>query len=130
MNNRALSVVTDHAIKLAAEESVIQMMNRPALKSLRAFNSSPDRHHTSFLITIPALHHVLRHEESEFLPGHLYSATILGVCKWLSRRGEAVLGRLIEDSGSSLEINDSIVSSEWQKVCLKVFTGRNLLKGL
>ncbi|KAJ2915820.1 hypothetical protein MD484_g4588, partial [Candolleomyces efflorescens] len=85
--------------QVAADESILQMMNRPALATLSTFNRNPTHKQLSLLIHIPALYNIL---EIGFTrgSGQLLSWTI-GVCKWLQDRASAVMERLLEKNMSA-----------------------------
>jgi hypothetical protein len=77
--------------QLAAEESVLQMMNRPALADLAQFNLSPTQEYASRLITIPTVYDMLQYELNVL--GSCHPET-LQICQWLEARGNDVLNRL------------------------------------
>ncbi|TEB36924.1 hypothetical protein FA13DRAFT_1622395, partial [Coprinellus micaceus] len=79
-------------VQIAAEESILQMMNRPAIANLKAFISSPSRQTIDGLITIPTLYDLFRYE---FNLTASISSESFGACRWLCERGETVLNRLL-----------------------------------
>ncbi|EDR02829.1 uncharacterized protein LACBIDRAFT_307932 [Laccaria bicolor S238N-H82] len=82
-------------LHLAAEESVLQMANRPALKDLAIFVTEPTMRNASALVKIPALHGALRHE---FAAPSGVSQTLLEVAHWLYKRGKEILQELIQNN--------------------------------
>ncbi|KAF6756412.1 hypothetical protein DFP72DRAFT_1008043 [Ephemerocybe angulata] len=80
--------------QLAAEESVLQMMNRPALSDLLKFVSEPCRATLYNLLVIPSVYDVARHELET--SGSLRADTIEAF-RWLAHRGQEVLKSLLKN---------------------------------
>jgi len=74
--------------QLSAEESALQMANRPSLEALWCFVTHSTGINASRLIGIPCLYKVLEYHKSkgEGYPGHL-----LSLCKWMCQQGESLL---------------------------------------
>jgi hypothetical protein len=98
--------------QLVAEESVLQMANRPALVELERFNTQPSRFNASRLVGIPSLLGVLNHHKGS------YPEELLEVCQWLHWRGNDLLSRLVIHQTDEPSI---MVPEAWWKVNLPVF---------
>jgi hypothetical protein len=106
-------------LQIAAEESVAQMMNRPALKDLTEFIQHPSAASLHLLITIPSVYDAVRYEFD--MMGILRKST-LEVCRWLQNRGCDVLSRLVLLNGprssdcSASGDHPPIEEKDWKKV--------------
>ncbi|KAJ7739668.1 hypothetical protein DFH07DRAFT_752074 [Mycena maculata] len=78
-------------LQISADESVLQMANQDALKTLDHFITSPTKQDASALINIPVLHNLLAYE---FSVSNLLHEDVMAVCCWISERGRLVLGWL------------------------------------
>ncbi|KAK7059856.1 hypothetical protein R3P38DRAFT_3303589 [Favolaschia claudopus] len=111
MQNRpAADVYRRFFVQICAEESVLQMANRPALNLLAAFIAAPNARSASSLVEIPALHEVLSHESAR--GEQPFSNTILDVCRFLLERGRAVLNSLIKGPEPP-RVDESAVEKPW-----------------
>jgi hypothetical protein len=66
--------------QLMAEESILQLANRPALSCLANFVIQPSPLNASRLVGIPCLYEVLTHHEQRNEP---YPPDLLSLCKWI-----------------------------------------------
>lgn len=87
------------------------MINRPALKTLIAFNESPIPANARELREIPALYNALQFEAKR---GGSYSAELLSVCMWMESRALEVLATLT--IGHSMPETGSAGTEDWRKV--------------
>jgi hypothetical protein len=102
-------------MQIASEDSVLQMITRPALADLKHFLGQGSLLDSSYLIRIPSLYVVAKLEERVY---RCYSADFLAVCQWLVTRAEEILTLLlihdipeiIADDGKAQEDDD------WKKV--------------
>jgi hypothetical protein len=103
--------------KLSGDESVIQMVTRPALNALDKFNTVPTRENALALVDIPAIHGVLDHEFRT--NGHV-SVSMLRLCTQLHQRAAEVLSQLIVHPSPPV-LPPSLTSNlgeEWHSVCV------------
>ncbi|KAK7023391.1 hypothetical protein VNI00_016806 [Paramarasmius palmivorus] len=101
--------------QLAAEESLIQMVNESALEKLEAFIHQPSLENATRLIDIPALLLVLEGEMRRrgSVPWELYD-----LCRWMVARTRAVFGELKKGSLELLEkLQPGTIEEDWKKVC-------------
>jgi CxC4 like cysteine cluster associated with KDZ transposases len=105
----------DHRLQVIAEESILQMINRPALTNLGRFNSSPSLERLSNLIVIPTVYDVLRYDHDT--TGSFDPAT-LQMCLWLYKRGQEVLEALLRKNGpdTESELAPDVVEKDWRHV--------------
>jgi hypothetical protein len=101
------------AIQLTADESVLQMANRPALSELARFLIQPNPCNASRLVGIPALYDVLQHHLQK---PESFSADLLGLCRWFFARGQAVLNDLIKYKAPPVDSTAISTDVDWQKV--------------
>jgi len=103
--------------KLSGDESVLQMVTRPALNTLNKFNVAPTRENASALVDIPVIHGVLDHEFRT--NGHV-SVSTLHLCNWLHCRAVEVLSKLIVHPRPAIlpPSLTSNMSEEWYSVGL------------
>ncbi|KAJ3545281.1 hypothetical protein NMY22_g2495 [Coprinellus aureogranulatus] len=91
--------------QISAEESVLQMVNRPALADLAAFMSSPSRATLDALITIPVIYDILCYEHD--IAGSINSDT-RGSLEWIYSRAQVVLNMLVKQNGKKM-MDDGVV---------------------
>ncbi|KAK7041684.1 hypothetical protein VNI00_008973 [Paramarasmius palmivorus] len=100
--------------QIAADESVLQMMNQRALPSLKAFVERPCLGTISLLTNIPVLMLILEN----MWHGKQDMTLLLGLSRWMISRVETVLTQL--KSGPDLPLESLPVqhedSEDWQKV--------------
>jgi hypothetical protein len=103
--------------KIAAEESLLQMIPNPAIQAIQAFNENPTAETLQALKTIPSLYRALRLEAWQVEGNPKFSAELLGTCLWLQQRAEIVLKSLIQHSADP---PDGFVRAEddWFKVII------------
>ena len=101
--------------EIAAEESALQMIIRPALHDLKRFFERPTNNNTEALNSIPAVYRVLK-DELESYSG--YSQAVLDVCRWMHARGSAVLQALIVHKGAPPDGLGLFPPGKWNKVRL------------
>ncbi|KAJ3534105.1 hypothetical protein NMY22_g7064 [Coprinellus aureogranulatus] len=92
--------------QLSAEESILQMVNRPTLIDLTDFNLSPTQVNLSKLIGIPVLYDVARYEfrTSDVRTLHPETQTAF---YWIQNRAKAVMDKLLEKNGARLPTQPS-----------------------
>ncbi|RXW12855.1 hypothetical protein EST38_g12997 [Candolleomyces aberdarensis] len=100
----APSTTTRFFLQIAAEESILQMINGAALVDLGNFMATPLPKHLTKLLSIPGLYRVLKAQSSisEFTP----------LLKWLAKRATTVLQdlsveRLSLTTGAGAGVSDS-----------------------
>jgi hypothetical protein len=100
--------------QISAEESVLQLANRPALQDLQTFNQNPTAPNSSRLVTIPVLYNLLKQEEKEHVH---YQKSVILLCMWIYERGMAVLDKLlVHGYGSPPDIKLSCEGMDWRIV--------------
>lgn len=107
-------------VQITSEDSVLQMITRPAFTDLKHFLCQAPLRDASFLIRIPSLYVVAKLEERVY---HCHSSDFLAVCKWLATRAEETLTMLtihntpeiIADDGEAREDGD------WKRVRAKTY---------
>jgi hypothetical protein len=108
-------LLTD-SLQLCAEESILQMANRPALEELARFVEEPSTKNASRLVCIPVLYDVLKYHEPKPYPTNL-----LNLCAWLHKRGHDVLGQLIiHKIDSNIEQLEAKTDEDWKKVLYNI----------
>ena len=100
--------------QLGSSDSVLQIINRHALRLLGDFLTNPTlKRKLDLLCCIPSLHRVLEYEWKKY---PIWLESTLGVCRWIKERTEHVLKGLIKyDAPPSLE-NIQDADGGWQKV--------------
>ncbi|KAF8057790.1 hypothetical protein FPV67DRAFT_1429432 [Lyophyllum atratum] len=98
-------------IQLAADESVLQMLNKTALDQLASFNQQPCHAAASEMINCPVLLQVLKYHDND----EKYPASILGLCQWLHHRGSEVFGSVMSQAAQDSLHTTSIVEEDWQE---------------
>lgn len=86
--------------QLIAEESVLQMINRPGMRDLAIFIADPSQKNISHLIAIPTLYDVVRYELATTQTNTVRHETF-EVLKWLHTRAGAVMEALLAKNGTS-----------------------------
>lgn len=101
--------------QIAAEESVLQMINGSDMERLRTFLQRPDARTASDLMGIPALYRVVRLEEAT---GGVMERTKT-LCRWLYVSARTVLTLLEQQQNDGTNAGDTveIVEDDWRKVC-------------
>ncbi|KAG6914402.1 hypothetical protein DXG01_000546 [Tephrocybe rancida] len=85
--------------QIAAEESVVQMLNRSALKELEGFIQRPSWDTASRLIDCPVLREVLKAHVTEEYP-----MSVMGICEWLHERSKTVHTLLMNNDCSTTSL--------------------------
>lgn len=106
-------------VKVAAEESVLQMIIRPALEDLKRFIEAPTEDNAAAMNSIPVLYRVLKDEKRS---DSRYSEAMLDVCKWMLARGKAVLEALMVHQGPPPKGLGDNPPGQWNKVRLGLST--------
>jgi hypothetical protein len=103
-----------------AEESVLQMVTRPALTALNDFITSPSTHNASCLMDIPSLYDLLQYEH---IVRKGYSEALIQVCNWIHKRGRSVLDQLLVHAVPvSPPVQNDVQSEDlWSKVTFFCF---------
>ncbi|KAF8068962.1 hypothetical protein FPV67DRAFT_1669006 [Lyophyllum atratum] len=99
-------------VQLAADESVLQMLNKTALDQLASFNQQPCHAAASEMINCPVLLQVLKYHDND----EKYPASILGLCQWLHHRGSEVFGSVMSQAAQDSLHTTSIVEEDWREV--------------
>ncbi|KAJ7583992.1 hypothetical protein C8J56DRAFT_790501 [Mycena floridula] len=100
------------SFQLNADESVLQMVTRPALNRLATFLQNPAGANVSELIGIPALYTVLMKELKSEGRWHV---SLIGLCRWLHGRASQVLKTLMVHEGAPLERSAGAEEVPWTK---------------
>ncbi|KII92992.1 hypothetical protein PLICRDRAFT_87458 [Plicaturopsis crispa FD-325 SS-3] len=100
--------------QLTAEESVLQMANRPALAALHDFLEEPSDLNASRLVGIPVIYNTLQYHQSN---RQVYPPEFMSLCQWIYDRGQGVLNSLICYSSPPILSEESVstVSEDWRK---------------
>ena len=99
--------------QLSAQESILQMINRPALQMLGEFVTNPTAFNASRCLGIPALLAVWNEESKK---GGVYSREILGIASWLHCRATEVLQCLMKYKSVPREIPNGRKETCWEIV--------------
>ncbi|KAF8059621.1 hypothetical protein FPV67DRAFT_1674859 [Lyophyllum atratum] len=97
-------------IQLAADESVLQMLNKTALDQLALFNTNPCQATASQMIHCPVLLQVLKHHKEP------YPEPVLGLCQWLLERGLTVYTRIVAQSPAGSLDTARIEDADWREL--------------
>lgn len=101
-------------MQILAEESILQTLNRLALKKLREFVTLPSKESASALDGSPSIFNITRYEYKRW---QAPKPTTLDLFSWLVRRGSDVLGVLLAAAGPvSNDTAGVILEEPWQKV--------------
>lgn len=105
-------------VQITSDDSVLQMITRPALTDLKDFVGQGSLLDPSYLIHIPSLYTVAKLEEKIYSS---YSSDFLGVCRWLATRAEETLTMLIIHDMPDIIANDESAQEDdnWKRVRLK-----------
>ncbi|KAJ8079455.1 hypothetical protein PM082_013793 [Marasmius tenuissimus] len=101
--------------QVAAEESVLQMVNAKCIPMLEDFVLDPTWQKASKLVDVPAVYNVL---ESEFRKKGQYPEDLLEACRWISSRAKTVLSALHRTDIEGLDIEKSIgtpFNDDWKQ---------------
>ncbi|KAJ7595883.1 hypothetical protein C8J56DRAFT_774819, partial [Mycena floridula] len=98
--------------QVAAEESVLQMVTRPALAQLQAFNARPCKDLASQMLLIPALMNSL---ELELKIHDQYGDELLGLCRWLELRADTVYEHLVRKHEGDLPDDQKLEEESWKE---------------
>ncbi|KAJ2928053.1 hypothetical protein H1R20_g9042, partial [Candolleomyces eurysporus] len=96
-------------LQIAAEESVLQMINGVALTDLCDFLGNPQPQHLTKILSIPGLYRVLKNQSTihSFIP----------LLFWLANRAYAVLQQLSVETAPLSHRTDTVVAqSDWKVV--------------
>ncbi|KAJ3564307.1 hypothetical protein NP233_g8383 [Leucocoprinus birnbaumii] len=107
-------VITRFFRQIAAEESVMQMVNREALRALSNFLESPTPTGAPSLIIIPHIHALLQYDYCrQELQG--YSSSILSICAWIRDRAREVLNALLANAGPGVDRDaEQVMDADWK----------------
>lgn len=103
---RPLVAYRSFFLQIAAEESVLQMINAKSLGKLRDFISNPVPSNFFSVACIPGLFQVLKHHGS--------TLSLLPICKWLEVRAGAVLDAIIVDKRPIPVFPKGHVVADWR----------------
>ncbi|KAJ2925489.1 hypothetical protein H1R20_g11605, partial [Candolleomyces eurysporus] len=104
---QAPTVTTRFFLQIAAEESILQMVNGTALANLEEFLGSPQVNHLTKILAIPGLYRMLKAQPSidPFIP----------LLRWLARRATVVLQELsVERIPLSTGATPAVPDSDWK----------------
>ncbi|KAJ2911912.1 hypothetical protein MD484_g8501, partial [Candolleomyces efflorescens] len=113
-NRRAPKEVARFFLQIAAEESILQMINGAALEDLRDFIANPVPNRLTKILSIPGLYRVMLGRDSleDFVP----------LFNWLALRAETVLRELCVDTTAIPLVSIPATESGWQQTgCLYSF---------
>lgn len=91
-------------------------MNRPALKELSRFIKDPSAVNASRLVGIPAVYDVLKYHATD----PCFPEPVLGLCRWLYKRGDTVLGQLMVHTMEPIEEDNVFEELDWRKVSFSI----------
>ena len=102
-------------VQITSDDSVLQMITRPALTDLKDFVGQGSLLDPSYLIHIPSLYMVAKLEEKIYSS---YSSDFLAVCRWLATRAEETLTMLIIHDMPDIIANDENAQEDddWKRV--------------
>ncbi|KAJ3561055.1 hypothetical protein NP233_g10431 [Leucocoprinus birnbaumii] len=99
--------------QVAAEESVVQMVNQDGLLALDAFLKSPTPTTVRKLINIPHLYFLLRFDYDEGQPG--YSSSVLSITMWINDRACGVFQSLFANAGPGVNRDwGEVTDTDWR----------------
>ncbi|EKM82184.1 hypothetical protein AGABI1DRAFT_90450 [Agaricus bisporus var. burnettii JB137-S8] len=107
--------------QVAAEESAIQMLNRPSQEALQSFVANPSAGSEQHLRGCPHIYDLLQFDRKRSV-GEKYSAAVLAAVHWILRRSATVLLQLMRNSPLPKNWNDTastIGASNWEDVSQK-----------
>ncbi|KAJ2921312.1 hypothetical protein H1R20_g15781, partial [Candolleomyces eurysporus] len=95
-------------LQIAAEESILQMINAVALAGLQDFIANPLPEYLTKILSIPGLYRIMEGRDSlqDFVP----------LFQWLANRAETVLRELSVDTSPIPTISGSSTASEWSQI--------------
>lgn len=99
---------------MSAEESVLQLANRPALVDLQGFLGDPTAMNMSRLVSIPVLFHVLKDQAAN--NNGTFTITIMSLCRWIYDFANEVLARLCLHSVSTDDFVPDRHTADWKVV--------------
>ncbi|KAJ7576475.1 hypothetical protein C8J56DRAFT_1062180 [Mycena floridula] len=111
MKEEVRTVYRDFLLQLAADESILQMVPRPALHQLDEFNLDPRPENVGLLIGIPGFFNVLGLEmesKKRYKPG------ILKIGVWIAKRAQAILTEIMVHRGPPKEWPSTREETKWQ----------------
>lgn len=116
--------------QLAAEESIIQMINSPAQEALRKFLVNPSLGTEQNFRRIPHVYDLVQFDQKGS-DKQRYSAPVLGAVEWLLRRSATVLQQLTENSPPSENWNKHEASGvqgfNWEDVSRNLYQDHHRL---
>ncbi|KAJ7574366.1 hypothetical protein C8J56DRAFT_803143 [Mycena floridula] len=98
--------------QICAEESILQMITRPALLKLAAFIEEPCKEKATDLLLIPALMHALEREHNDH--GE-YGDEMIGLCRWLYERASGVFTKLTNNHEGPMPDEQKLVEEPWEQ---------------
>ncbi|EKM75940.1 hypothetical protein AGABI1DRAFT_94560 [Agaricus bisporus var. burnettii JB137-S8] len=104
--------------QVAAEESAIQMLNRPSQEALQSFVANPSAGSEQHLRGCLHIYDLLQFDRKRSV-GEKYSAAVLAAVHWILRRSATVLLQLMRNSPLPKNWNDTastIGASNWEDV--------------
>ncbi|KAJ7585773.1 hypothetical protein C8J56DRAFT_788282 [Mycena floridula] len=111
MKEEVRTVYRDFLLQLAADESILQMVPRPALHQLEKFNLDPRPENAGSLIGIPGFFNVLGLEIDS---AKKYKPGILKIGVWIAKRARAVLTEIMVHRGAPKERPSTRQETKWQ----------------
>ncbi|KAJ2924191.1 hypothetical protein H1R20_g12899, partial [Candolleomyces eurysporus] len=95
-------------LQIAAEESILQLINAVALAGLQNFIANPLPEYLTKILSIPGLYRIMEGRDSlqDFVP----------LFQWLANRVETVLWELSVDTSPIPTISGSSTASEWSQI--------------
>ncbi|KAJ2912523.1 hypothetical protein MD484_g7877, partial [Candolleomyces efflorescens] len=105
----APAATTRFFLQVAAEESVLQMVNATALSNLNEFLAAPDVNHLTKILAIPGLYRMLKEQSS--------IDRLIPIGRWLADRAAVVLRELsVEHIPLSTGITPAVARADWKVV--------------
>ncbi|KAF8062387.1 hypothetical protein FPV67DRAFT_1416127 [Lyophyllum atratum] len=99
--------------QISTSDSILQIVNRPALRLLQEFIANPRREVMENLLGIPCLYHVI---QFEYAKGSLLPKELLGVLQWIAQRTMEVLDRLLNYPVPPEDPSANGADNGWEKV--------------
>lgn len=111
----AVSAYTSLFSQMSADESILQLMSRSVIESLKCFIDDPSFNTASHLNMFPALYTVIMLELSNRDQEKVTEETF-GLCRWLMLRAMTVFLATMTHEGGEKDFNEMEQGHSWEKV--------------
>ncbi|KAF8532680.1 hypothetical protein JB92DRAFT_2348 [Gautieria morchelliformis] len=98
--------------QICAEESVLQVVTRPAQADLLRFITSPNETTRTQLVSVPCVYYLVEHYAMHHDP---YPLAVIDVIKWLLGRARQILDCLLECGSSLSDVAWGTMPADWQE---------------